>query len=282
MTSGTDPEANLAAIANAAAAARRAGAAMLFLPEMALLLDRDRARSAAHITTEADSPWPARLGAIAAATRLWVHAGSAPFASADGTRRVNRSLVFAPDGALMARYDKIHMFDVDLPTGEHWRESAVYDGGERLALVDTPAGRLGLSICFDLRFPEIYTALAAAGASLIAIPAAFTVSTGSAHWHVLMRARAIETECFIVAAAQCGLHADGRQTYGHTLVVDPWGRIIAEANAGTAPQRDGAAIIVADLDTDAVAAARAAIPLDRSRNARRWDAITGDQGTRRR
>lgn len=294
MTSGTDPEANLAAIADAAAAARRADAAMLFLPEMALLLDRDRARSAAHITTEADSPWPARLGAIAAATGLWVHAGSAPFASADGARRVNRSLVFAPDGALMARYDKIHMFDVDLPTGELWRESAAYDGGKRLALVDTPAGRLGLSICFDLRFPEIYTALAAAGASLIAIPAAFTVPTGSAHWHVLMRARAIETGCFIVAAAQCGLHADGRQTYGHSLVVDPWGRIIAEAdaatdaatdaeaNAGAAAQRDGAAIIVADLDADAVAAARVAIPLDRSRNARRWDGITGDQGTRRR
>ena len=145
---------------------------MLFLPEMALLLDRDRARSVAHITSEAASPWPARLAAIAAESNLWLHAGSAPFLSDDGSKRVNRSLVFAPDGRLAARYDKVHMFDVDLPGGESWRESASYAGGDVLALVDTPAGRLGLTICFDLRFPELFAALVAGGAHIIAVPAA--------------------------------------------------------------------------------------------------------------
>ena len=267
LTSGIDPAANLDQIAAAAAAARSAGAAMLFLPEMALLLDRDRARSAAHIMREADSPWPAQLAAIAMANGLWLHAGSAPFLSDDGTRRVNRSLVFAPDGQLAARYDKIHMFDVDLPDGESWRESAAYAGGDRIALVDTPAGRLGLTICFDLRFPEQFAALAAAGASVIAVPAAFTVPTGAAHWHVLLRARAIETGCFIVAAAQGAAHADGRTTYGHSLIINPWGEILAEGPGG-----DSSAVtptlITAKIDPAAVARARGAIPLDRSRERR--------------
>lgn len=267
LTSGIDPATNLDQIAAAAAAARSAGAAMLFLPEMALLLDRDRARSAAHIMREADSPWPAQLAANAMANGLWLHAGSAPFLSDDGTRRVNRSLVFAPDGQLAARYDKIHMFDVDLPDGESWRESAAYAGGDRIALVDTPAGRLGLTICFDLRFPEQFAALAAAGASVIAVPAAFTVPTGAAHWHVLLRARAIETGCFIVAAAQGAAHADGRTTYGHSLIINPWGEILAEGPGG-----DSSAVtptlITAKIDPAAVARARGAIPLDRSRERR--------------
>lgn len=267
MTSGIDPGGNLDQIAAAAAAARSAGAAMLFLPEMALLLDRDRQRSAAHIVREDDSRWPARLAAIAADNALWLHAGSAPFLTDDGARRVNRSLVFSPDGDLAARYDKVHMFDVDLPSGESWRESAAYAGGDRIALADTPAGRLGLTICFDLRFPELFAALAGAGADVIAVPAAFTVPTGQAHWHVLLRARAIETGCFIVAAAQAGTHADGRATYGHSLIINPWGEILAEAPAGDSLSREPT-LITARIDLAAVAQARAAIPLARSREMR--------------
>lgn len=267
MTSGIDPDANLEQIAGAAAKARAAGAAMLFLPEMALLLDRDRARSAAHMTEEAASPWPARLAAIAAEHGLWLHCGSAPFLSEDGARRVNRSLLFSPAGAIAGRYDKIHMFDVDLPGGESWRESASYAGGDRLVLADTPAGRLGLTICFDLRFPELFAALVGAGATIIAVPAAFTVPTGTAHWHVLLRARAIETGCYVVAAAQGGSHADGRATFGHSLIIDPWGKILAEGPAGTSGASPPV-VLTAQIDPAAVAEARSAIPLARSRAVR--------------
>lgn len=264
MTSGFDPDANLADIARVAVAAQEGGAAMLFLPEMSLLLDRDRARSAAAITTEAASPWIARLAGIARNNGIWLHIGSAPFAADDGTGRVNRSLLFDPDGQIAARYDKIHMFDVDLPTGESWRESALYRGGGELVCADTPAGRLAHSICYDLRFPELYAALIQDGAALIAIPAAFTAPTGAAHWHVLLRARAIETACYVIAAAQVGTHADGRQTYGHSLVIDPWGAIVAEATEA-APM-----LLFADLDSEAAGKARSAIPLARSRQNRRW------------
>jgi deaminated glutathione amidase len=268
MTSGIDPGANLAHIAAAATRARDAGAAMLFLPEMALLLDRDRARSAAHITREVDSPWPKALADVAAQNGLWLHAGSAPFLTDDGARRVNRSLVFSPDGHLAARYDKVHMFDVDLPGGESWRESAAYAGGDRLVLADTPLGPLGLTICFDLRFPEQFAALVGAGATVIAVPAAFTVPTGTAHWHILLRARAIETGCFIVAAAQGGTHADGRATYGHSLIINPWGEVLAEGSAGS-EGGDAPELIFAEIVGAAVARARASIPLDRSRAARK-------------
>lgn len=267
MTSGIDPEANLVQVAASAKAAHDAGAAMLFLPEMALLLDRDRARSAAHMTSEAASPWPTRLAAIAADNAIWLHAGSAPFLGDAGPKRVNRSLVFAPDGRLAARYDKAHMFDVDLPGGESWRESASYAGGDNLVLADTPAGRMGLTICFDLRFPELFAALVGAGATIIAVPAAFTVPTGSAHWHVLLRARAIETGCYIVAAAQGGDHADGRSTFGHSLIIDPWGTVLAEGPDGNAAS-DSPQIVTAGVDLAAVERARQAIPLDRSRAVR--------------
>lgn len=269
MTSGIDPDANLAMIAAAARAARAGDAAMLFLPEMALLLDRDRERSARHIRTESASSWPNALAVIARESGLWLHSGSAPFASDTGQRRVNRSLIFRPDGTLAGRYDKIHMFDVNLPTGESWRESSAYDGGDAVVLVDTPLGRLGLSICYDLRFPELYAALAADGASVLAIPAAFTVPTGAAHWHILLRARAIETGCHVIAAAQGGTHADGRATYGHSLIVDPWGNILAEG-PGAAAQTDGDPLLIfADIDPAAVTKARAAIPISQSRFGRR-------------
>ncbi len=265
MTSGIDPDANLAAIDRAMAAAAAQGASMVFLPEMSLLLDRDRQRSATHIRREADSTWLPALQAMAQHHGVWLHSGSMPLLADTGDRRVNRSHVIAADGSIRARYDKIHMFDVTLPSGENWTESAAYAGGDALTVVDTPLGRLGLSICFDLRFPELYRALVDRGAELIAIPAAFTVPTGAAHWHVLLRARAIETGCHVIAAAQGGTHADERATYGHSLAVDPWGRILAEiVEAGDDPT-----LALAPIAKEARREARSAIPLARSRAARR-------------
>jgi predicted amidohydrolase len=268
MTSGIDPDANLRAIDRALGEAAKHGAAIAFLPEMSLLLDRDRQRSAAHIVREADSPWPAALQDMARRHGVWLHSGSMPLLSDDGSKRVNRSHVIGADGSIRARYDKIHMFDVDLPTGEKWTESAAYAGGEAIALVDTPIGRLGLSICYDLRFPELYRALVDGGAEVIAIPAAFTVPTGEAHWHTLVRARAIETGCHVIAAAQCGVHADGRATYGHSLAVDPWGVVLAEAAAKSGAGDQGFDLIAVEIDAEAVTKARQAIPLARSRTVR--------------
>jgi len=271
MTSGIDPAANLAAIDRALGEAAAHGAAMAFLPEMSLLLDRDRERSAAHLAREADSPWPAALQEIARRHAIWLHSGSMPLLADDGARRVNRSHVIAADGTVVARYDKIHMFDVTLPSGENWTESAAYAGGETLAVVDTPLGRLGLSICYDLRFPELYRALVDRGAELVAIPAAFTVSTGEAHWHILQRARAIETGCHVIAAAQSGTHADGRATYGHSIVVDPWGVPLAEAIARNDAGDAGYDLVFAPIDPAAMRQARHAIPLARSRAVRNLD-----------
>lgn len=266
MTSGIDPDANLRTVDAALGEAAARGAAMAFLPEMSLLLDRDRQRSAAHIAREAASPWPAALQDMARRHAIWLHTGSMPFLSEDGARRVNRSHVIADDGRIAARYDKIHMFDVTLPSGEAWTESAAYEGGDTLVVVDTPLGRLGLSICYDLRFPELYRALVDRGAELIAVPAAFTVSTGEAHWQVLLRARAIETACHVLAAAQAGTHADGRSTYGHSIAIDPWGSVLGESDgAGDAHY----ALTVVPVAAQAVERARAAIPLARSREIRR-------------
>lgn len=253
MTAGIDPAANAATIAAAIADAARGGAAMLFTPEMSGLLDRDGARSAVHIRAEEEDPVLAATQAAARAHSLWAALGSLALAG-DGKRR-NRGFVIDASGAIQARYDKIHLFDVDLPDGQSWRESAVYGAGKQAVVVDgTPVGPLGLTICYDLRFPALFTYLAEAGARVIAVPAAFTVPTGAAHWHVLLRARAIETQGFIVAAAQTGTHADGRETYGHGLVVDPWGRVLLDA--GTAP-----GLYFADLDLAEVERVRARIPV---------------------
>ncbi len=268
MASGIDPDANLRVMDRTLAAAVDAGAAMAFFPEMSVLLDRDRARSGAHIAREGDSGWLPALQAMAQRHGLWVHTGSAPFLTDDGDRRVNRSHVITADGTIAAAYDKIHMFDVSLPSGESWSESSSYAGGESLAVVETPVGLLGLSICYDLRFPELYRALVDRGATLIAIPAAFTASTGAAHWHVLLRARAIETGCHVLAAAQAGTHEDGRTTYGHSLAIAPWGEILGEAMPGD-PAPDGFRLVVAPIDHGAVESARQSIPLARSRANRR-------------
>ena len=225
---GIDPAANAKALVEAIGAASEGGAEMLFTPEMSGLLDRDAARAASKLRAEQDDEVLAACRDAAKANGLWVHIGSLAVRTEDG-KLANRALLIDPNGSVRARYDKIHLFDVDLPTGESWRESAVYRPGASVVVVDgTPVGRLGLSICYDLRFPALFARLAEAGAQTIAVPAAFTVPTGHAHWHVLLRARAIEAGLFVVAAAQVGRHEDGRETFGHSLVVDPWGQVMLD------------------------------------------------------
>ncbi|MGZ8346943.1 MAG: carbon-nitrogen hydrolase family protein [Allosphingosinicella sp.] len=258
---GIDPEANAAELVRRVDEAGAGGAAMLFTPEMSGLLDRDRARAAPHLHLEADDPVLAAVRTAAARARIWVHIGSLALRREGSDKLVNRGFVIDARGGIRARYDKMHLFDVDLPTGESWRESASYQGGEHPVLVETPAGLLGLSICYDLRFAALYATLSNAGATIFSIPAAFTVPTGEAHWHVLMRARAIEAGAFVVAAAQVGRHADGRDTYGHSLVVDPWGRVLLDmGNAGPG-------LGFADIDPMAVEEVRRRLPAIRHRRA---------------
>ena len=230
MTSGIDPAANAACVAQAAGKAAGEGAAMLFTPEMTGLLDRDRKRAAPHIVAEADNPVLAATREAAQRHRLWIALGSLAILREDG-RWANRSLLVTPDGAIAARYDKIHMFDVDLATGESWRESNAYAPGEEVVTVATPLGRLGLTVCYDIRFPALFEELGRQHCEAIAIPAAFTVPTGKAHWHLLQRARAVESSAWVIAAAQCGRHEDGRETFGHSLVVDPWGAVVLDMGA---------------------------------------------------
>jgi deaminated glutathione amidase len=251
--SGIDPARNGQAMMAAVRDAAAGGAAMLFTPEMSGLLDRDRKRAAGNIHDEHDDPVLAAVREAAAQAGLWVHLGSLAVRGADG-RYANRGFVIDPAGAVRATYDKIHLFDVDLPTGESWRESAAYAPGTTLSVVDgTPVGRLGLSICYDLRFPALFAALAEAGADTIAVPAAFTVPTGLAHWHILLRARAIEAGLFVVAAAQAGHHEDGRETFGHSLVVDPWGEVLSD-------QGDQPGLAFCDIDLKRIADVRARVP----------------------
>jgi predicted amidohydrolase len=256
---GIDPLANGAELVRRVRDAAAQGAVMLFTPEMSGLLDRDRERAAAHLRTEENDPVLAAVRDAAAEVGLWVHLGSLALRGERGDKLVNRGFVIDRTGAIRARYDKIHLFDVDLPTGESWRESASYQGGERTVLVETPLGPLGLSICYDLRFAGLYASLSDAGATVFAIPAAFTVPTGRAHWHVLMRARAIEAGVFVVAAAQVGRHEDGRETYGHSLVVDPWGEVLLDMG-GEEP-----GLGFAELDLDAVDEVRSRVPAIRHR-----------------
>jgi predicted amidohydrolase len=258
--SGIDPARNAAALVGAVRAASEGGAAMLFTPEMSGLLDRDRARSAAHLRVEDEDEVLAAVRDAAREHGLWVHLGSLAV-KAEGERLANRGFVIDHRGDVRARYDKIHLFDVDLPTGESWRESATYRPGERLVLVEgTPVGRLGLSICYDLRFPALFAALAEAGAETIAVPAAFTVPTGQAHWQVLLRARAIEAGLFVVAAAQAGRHEDGRETYGHSLVAGPWGELLLEMDG-----EPGLAFVEVDLGR--IAEVRGRVPALQHRRA---------------
>ncbi|MCZ8017595.1 carbon-nitrogen hydrolase family protein [Novosphingobium sp.] len=254
MTAGIDPAANAQLLVGAIGGAASGGAQMVFTPEMSGLIDRDRARATPHIVSEEASPVLAAVREAAAGAGIWVALGSLAVAREDG-RWANRSLVIDPNGEIAARYDKIHMFDVDLATGESWRESNAYAAGDRVVTVDhTPLGRLGLTVCYDLRFPALFEALGQARCDAIAIPAAFTRPTGAAHWHVLQRARAIEASAFVIAAAQVGKHADGRETYGHSLVIDPWGDVLLDMGG------EAAELAFAELDPARLTEVRAQLP----------------------
>src|ERR671913_774049 len=249
MRSGRDPLANCDAAVALVRDAAGQGADYVQTPEMTSLVERSRAALFDKVGAEERDPTLAALREVARERRIVVHVGS--LAVRAGDKIANRAFVVDADGEIVASYDKIHLFDVDLPNGESWRESATYTGGERAVLAETPWGLLGLTICYDVRFAALYRALAENGAAFLSAPAAFTRQTGEAHWHVLHRARAIETGSFMISAAQGGTHEDGRETFGHSLIVDPWGRILADAG-GAEP-----GVILAEIDIALVADARA-------------------------
>jgi deaminated glutathione amidase len=256
MTSGIDPAANAAAMAAAVDEAAGEGAAMLFTPEMSGLLDRGRARGGRHVVTEAESPVLEAVRNAAARAGIWVHIGSLAV-QANGARWANRAFVINPAGEIAARYDKMHMFDVDLASGETWRESAAYQPGDAVVAVECPLGRLGLAICYDIRFPALFEELGRLKCDAIAIPAAFTVPTGRAHWHLLQRARAVEASAFVISAAQAGQHEDGRETYGHSLVIDPWGEVLLDMGSAAEP---GGVLGYADIQLARLGEIRAQVP----------------------
>jgi predicted amidohydrolase len=253
MTSGIDPEANAANLVRGVEEAAAGGAAMLFTPEMSGLLDRDRGRAAKNIVGESDNPVLALVREAAAKAKVWVALGSLAVEREDGLW-ANRSFLVDSGGEIAARYDKIHMFDVALATGESWRESAAYAPGEAVVTAATPLGKLGFTVCYDLRFPALFEELGRQSCDAIAIPAAFTVPTGKAHWHVLLRARAIEASAYVIAAAQVGEHQDGRRTYGHSLVVDPWGEVLLDMGG------EGPGLGFAEIDPARIAEVRAQLP----------------------
>lgn len=255
-TTPADPAEGLAHVAPLIRRAVQGGARLVLTPEGTNLLVQDRDRREALLADEGDDGAVAGLKALAAELGVWLLIGSAIVKSgqADDARAANRSLLIDDRGETVARYDKLHVYDVDLPTGERWRESAAVRPGERAVVAPTPWGGLGLTVCYDVRFPHLFRTLARAGADMIAVPAAFTVPTGEAHWETLLRARAIETGCFIIAPAQGGSHADGRRTWGRSTVVGPWGEVIGRLD------HDRPDVLFADLDLSAVGRARRAVP----------------------
>ena len=252
MRSGLSPQANLDTALRLIEEAKAGGADYVQTPEMTNIMEVDRGRLFAALVPEEQDATLAAFRELARALRIHLHVGSLAIKISDD-KAANRSFLISPEGDIAARYDKIHMFDVDLKGGESYRESRNFRAGEVAVVTDLPWGRIGLTICYDLRFPSLYRALAEAGAIFLTIPSAFTRQTGEAHWHVLTRARAIETGSFVFAAAQGGKHENGRETYGYSLVVDPWGRILAEGD--TEP-----GVILTDIDPAEVAAARGRIP----------------------
>lgn len=232
--------------------ARAKGAALIATPENSNLMIKGREKLLAGTVSEKDDQTVAFFSRMASATGAWILAGSIAL-KINASKLANRSFLFDPNGKIVARYDKIHMFDVTLSDSEFYRESESFQAGDRAVTADTPWGKLGMTVCYDVRFPQLYRALAKAGASIITIPAAFTATTGKMHWHILTRARAIETGCFVLAPAQCGTHDGGRQTYGHSLIIAPNGEILAGA-------RDEPGIIMAELDLALVDAERQKIP----------------------
>lgn len=254
LRSGIEPAANRAAAMPLLREAASAGARLIATPENTTRMDRNRARMFAAVGPEKGDPELLAWGRAAQELGVWLLMGSGPIAAGDG-KVFNRSFFFDPDGRIVARYDKINLFDVTLGGTENYRESDTVQGGGQAVVVEGPMGaKLGLTICYDVRFAPLYASLARAGAEIIAVPAAFTVPTGQAHWEVLLRARAIETGSFVIAPAQGGQHEDGRATWGHSMIIDPWGKVLAQLD------HDEPGLIIADLDLDEVASARARIP----------------------
>lgn len=253
MCSGIDPEANARSMERLVREAVAQGAIYVQTPEMTGAVQKDRAGLKAVLRAEDDDLIVRKAAELAGELGIHLHVGSTAIALSDG-KVANRGFLFAPDGQRICSYDKIHMFDVDLDNGESWRESAVYSPGNVAKVADLPFAKLGFTICYDVRFPELFKAEAQAGAQIISVPAAFTRQTGEAHWETLLRARAIENGVYIIAAAQAGVHQDGRETFGHSIIIDPWGRVVASAG-GT-----GEAIVIAEADIGAVKAARDRIP----------------------
>jgi predicted amidohydrolase len=253
MRSGLLPEPNLDQGARLIREAAARGASFIQTPEVSNIMQTDRAALFEHLRSEDDDRSLAAYRDLARELRIHLNVGSLAL-RATPEKAVNRSFLIGPSGDILARYDKIHMFDIDLGSGESYRESANYQPGETAVVTDLPWGRLGMTICYDVRFPALYRALAEAGASFLTVPSAFTRKTGEAHWHTLLRARAIENGCFVFAAAQAGLHENRRETFGHSLIVDPWGTVLAEGG-DTEP-----GVVLATIDPAKVAAARKAVP----------------------
>ena len=253
MTSACDPADNLPVIAARVKQAVAQGARLVALPETCSFMEKNRKAMQARLEHQADSQVLAALCHMAKENDIFLLIGSMILADENSDKAVNRSLLIAPDGTVQAQYDKIHMFDVALENGESHRESAAYQAGDTLVVTKADGVSLGLSICYDVRFPALYRRLAEAQAQVIFVPSAFTKQTGEAHWHILLRARAIETGCFIVAPAQIGAHENGRETYGHSLIIDPWGEILAEAS-------EDDELIIAQIDMTLAAKARQQIP----------------------
>lgn len=253
MRSTTRSEDNIAAMAELVSDAAGAGATYVQTPEMTGFVQQNRKALFETVKTEADEPLLETASSLAQEHHIWLHIGSTAILRGDGMV-ANRAFVFSPQGNVAARYDKLHMFDVDLDNGESWRESAVYQPGDQAVICNVDGAKLGLGICYDVRFPELFKAYAQAGAEILTTPAAFTRQTGEAHWHTLLRSRAIENGAFVISAAQGGKHEDGRETFGHSLMVNPWGEVIAEVKG------DEPGYAVAEIDVAQVHAARAKIP----------------------
>jgi predicted amidohydrolase len=254
LTSGREIAPNIAAASDLVRRARDKGAQLIMTPEVSDMIEPRRGLRLEKALPESEHAMLAAFRGLARETGAWLLLGSIAVRETDDDERLrNRSLLIAPDGTVAARYDKIHMFDVALEGGESYRESAAFRPGEQAMLAQLPWGMLGLTVCYDLRFPQLYRALAQQGAEFLSIPSAFTVPTGRAHWHVLLRARAIENFSFVFAPAQCGEHAEGRRTYGHSLIVAPWGEVLAEAE-------DGPGFITAAIDPEKAAEARRSVP----------------------
>ncbi len=253
MCSGVDPERNAASMAHLVRAAAAQGATYVQTPEMTGMLQRNRAAAKEVLRDESNDIIVKTGSALAAELGIYMHVGSTAIALDDG-KMANRGFLFGPDGKILNRYDKIHMFDVDLDNGESWRESAAYRPGSEARVLSLPFAEMGFTICYDVRFPQLFRAQAVAGAEVMTVPAAFTKQTGEAHWEILLRARAIENGVFVIAAAQAGLHEDGRETFGHSMIIDPWGKVLAAAGP------TGEAVILAEIDPAAVKVAHDKIP----------------------